>query len=307
MQRIEIAVGDPVDAAVLQEILSSLVDPGILKGFQLSTTSSNTIAILAGAAMTDSGVLIVEDEMLTRQITLTINPANYTIYYSYGPNATFGGNPATLYVQPGLIEAYDPSTGLHFPNGVVLGWLQYPGGSVALNDSMFISGPRVGVLQPVAKNKDEFQTVYSPLSRLWSPISISGPLPDIVIDENYDSGVKAPVTTITNTSTTTQNIVKYLVPFRVPSAGVGQVEVWLRTDSGTSISIYLQSGPGVQITPSNFDIFNNTAMSRQVLQIPASANLEANSEMFVVIQITMNPTYSAGIKSVGISSYTDPF
>ena len=118
MQRIEIVIGDPVDAATMQEILTSLADPGILNGFQLTTTSSNTIAVQPGAALLDSGVLLVEDEVVTLPFQPTITPSTYTVYYSYIPSSTYGGNPAVLNISSGLIPAQG------FTNGVVLGWIQ---------------------------------------------------------------------------------------------------------------------------------------------------------------------------------------
>ena len=306
MQRIEIAVGDPVDAAVIQEILMSLADPGVFKGFEFTTPTSDTLMIRPGAALTDSGILIIEDEPITKQIPLTVAPSNFTVYYSYLPNNTFGGNPAVLVIQPGLIPAYTFEQGqrINFLNGVVLGWIQYPGGSVALNTSMFSSAPRLGITQSQTQMKNAFETFYSPFSPRWTQLSLVGPAPTVT--ETYDIPLKAPITTLKNDGGT-QSTVKYLVPFRVPNEGVGQIEVYAQADSGTLLSIYAVDSFGHQITPTNFDTFTNTAMVRQVLIIPPTDTLAANSEMFVEINITMNPTFSAKIKSVGISSYTDPF
>ena len=262
MQRIEIVIGDPVDAATMQEILTSLADPGILNGFQLTTTSSNTIAVQPGAALLDSGVLLVEDEVVTLPFQPTITPSTYTVYYSYIPSSTYGGNPAVLNISSGLIPAQG------FTNGVVLGWIQYPGSSAALNAAtMFLSAPRFRLSQPQAKMQNEFQTLYSPIASRWSQVITQGTL---TVSESYDPTYLAPVTQITNTGQNTKALASYLVPFRVPSYGIGQVEVWAQTDAkGAFFSVYLQDSQGNQITPTNaLNIFTsppNIGMTRNIL------------------------------------------
>src|SRR5271163_420425 len=105
MQNIYIAIGDPVTAETIQNILDAIAVPAILSGFNLSAPASDQIAVSPGSALTDSGVIINESEIGIIQFTQTVQPANYTILYSYVPSTNFGGNPAVLTLQPGLVPS----------------------------------------------------------------------------------------------------------------------------------------------------------------------------------------------------------
>src|ERR1035437_440414 len=115
MQSQIIATGDPETSTTLQEIIRDIVDQGVLRGCELVTVGPVILGVNPGVALTDSGVLIVETELKQLLFTQTVSPQNYTVAYQYTPSKNFGGNPATLALQPGLIEA------VGFVNGVVLG------------------------------------------------------------------------------------------------------------------------------------------------------------------------------------------
>jgi hypothetical protein len=367
MQRIQLAIGDPVDAETIQEILSSLAQPGVLLGFDLTVPGSGTLAVQPGAALTDSGVLIVEDEAITIPFSPTLSAGNFTLYYSYIPSNNFGGNPAVLVLQPGLFPADN------FINGVVLGWLKYPGGSVQVNpETMYIPAPRIRLSISPLKRKNEFQTLYSPLSTRWTQYQLVGgpasktattttgsntiivssnagisvgqlvtgdgiPLDTLVtaisgttitlsedatataagvsvsftivpkVIESYDSTTKVPVTAVYNPDPNIAIQVGYIVPFRVPLDGLGQVELYLQTDYGATAAIFLADSLGNVLSPSTFNIFTNNPMSRQVLNVPQNDYLTPNSEMFVQLVLNIPANSYIRFRSVGISSYTDPF
>jgi hypothetical protein len=301
-QQVIIAIGDPVVSESLQEIFSSLSTPGILSGMQLTTTDPSTLAIEPGTALTDSGVFVIESQLITYPITLTVAPANYTVYYSYVNSNNFGGNPAVLTVQSGLIPA------VGFVNGVVLGWIQYPGGSVGLNpQSMFTSAPRFQLMQNPAKLPNNFDKFFSPLSPRWSQVSFAGGL--TTTQEFFDPTYNGPITLVTNAGTQLASVT-YVIPVQVPLLGLGQIEVELQTDAPTSVTVMVLDSQGNQITPigpSNLNEFTNTPMMQQILRVPYAAGLVPNSEAYIQLAIQVQPGYAVRLKSVGVSSYTDPF
>jgi hypothetical protein len=299
MQRVEIAIGDPVQAGPLQEMFRSLVDSGILSGFELSASAADTISLNAGVAFADSGVFIVETEQQFIPFTLTVAPANFTVYYQYTPNNNFGGQDAILSLQPGLVPA------LGFTNGVVLGWIQYPGGSVPLDpNSMFLSAPRLRLSQDPNKLLGEFNTVFAPLSTRWSLLSLTGPAP--VISESYNATYKAPVTQLTNAGLVISRS-SYVLPFRVPREGIGMIQAQLLVSSGAVATFTLLDSQGNTVTPLGFNFYTNVPMQISQLRIPYAAGLVPNSEMLLQISLEINPSFSVILQSLGISSYTDPF
>jgi hypothetical protein len=297
-QRVIIAMGDPVESGAIQNILTAISDPGILSGFELAVSASNIIAINAGSALTDSGVLIIESEQRTQLFTLTVSPANYTLYYSYVPTNSFGGNPAVLTLQAGLIN---PST---FENGVILGWIKYPGLSQALNASMFISAPRFHLSQPVELLSDEYRTNYAPFSNQWTQFSTSGPAP--AISESWNTNYAAPITTVSNAGSLLARSV-YMLPFRVPHYGVGKVLIELETDTGASLLVQIVDSTGNILTPPEGGFFSNNLMESSILTVPYSAGLVPNSQAFIMLSFTIQPTFAVRIQSIGTSSYTEPF
>ena len=296
MQRNIIALGDPVVAQSIQDILRSLSAPGILDGMELIAASSNTIGISPGSALTDSGVLIIEDELKTYPITLTINPINYTVYYSYTPSTNFGGNPAVLTVQTGLIAPEN------FSNGVLLGWLQYSGSSQPLNASMFISAPRLQLSVPEAKLKNNYTMIYAPFTQKWGLATVSGPA--LSVSEIYDVSTHTLMTTLTNAGGAVSNSI-YLIPFKVPYTNLGKVLIELSAQAGANVTVSILKRDGTEINPQNTNFFTNLAMSKQVLSIPNL--LTPNEDVCLKLKVDVQPTFGVTIKSIGFSSYTEPF
>ena len=303
MQRITIATGDLVVAANIQEILYSLSDPGILNGLQITTTASDTIAITPGTALMDSGLLYVEDEQRIQAFPLSVAPSNYTLYYQFTNSQTFGGNPALLVLQPGLI----PPTS--FTGGYIVGWILYPGGSVPLSPtSMFISGPRLRLSRPQEKQPNEFQMNYAPFSPKWMQQSLVGVSP--VISDLFD----VPSNTILTKATNLSGVISrsnYYLPFKVSSFGIGELTAEVQADSGSLVTVSIVASNGVESipTPLGTNQWTNVPMTLRVFKIPAAANssLTSGSQAFLKVRFELQPLFSAQIKSLGVSSYTDPF
>lgn len=304
-QRVIITLGDPVEAGAMQDIIKSLSDPGILRGFELTSPARNIVSLTPGSAVTDSGVLIIDDEYTSPEyptseqvFNLTTAPANYTVYYSYIPTTSFGGNPARLMIQSGILDPKE------FKNGVIVGWIKYPGNSIPLDNSMFISGPRFRLTQPIEQQKGEYQIAfYGPFSNKWSLISATGPA--LTIQDSWSPVYLSPVTKAINLGVSLARS-KFAIPFKVPSGGVGRVAIEVQSDSGTNVTLQLQDKSGNLINPVEMNFFTNTDMDTHVLTIPYAAGLTPNSQAFIVLSFDIQPTYSAVLKSLLISSYVEP-
>ena len=64
---------------------------------------------------------------------------------------------------------------------------------------------------------------------------------------------------------------------------------------------------GNQITPIVTNFFTNSAMAKQVLPLPGGNGLTPGDEMFIQLACTIQPSNAVRIKSMGVSSYTEPF
>jgi hypothetical protein len=308
-----ISTGDPVTSVSLQQIFESLSEPGILIGNELVVVSAGIVGVNPGTVLTDSGVFIIETEVKeVKQIpfTLTVSPQTYTVYYQYVLSSNFGGNPATLNIQNGLIEAEG------FENGVVLGWIMYPGGSVPLNaDSMFISAPRFRLGQAEIQNSNSYLTVYPPFSvqptatqRIdlkWTQIGAAGPLSTVTTE--YNSTYLAPITTVQNLTNQPLSETTWLMPFTVPILGLGRIAVELQVDSGALATITVVDVNGNTILPTVSNSFTNIAMINQVMPLPLNTGLIPGDEVFIKLAFSIQPANAVRIKSMGITSYNEPF
>lgn len=297
MQSILIPQGAPVVAADIQEILTFIANPGILQGMDLIAANASAIGMTPGAALTDSGIIIYETEQQTLPFTASVNSANYTIYYSYTPNNNYGGQTAQLSLQNGLIA---PS---NFSNGVLLGWLVYPGGSIQLNGSMFISAPRLKLTEPVVKVQGNFLMSYPPFSSKLIQSSLVGPQPSI--SDLWDGTNNLPYSQWINPSGSLSTSI-YNLPFNVPYEGLGQIQIECQTQTGSMLTATILRRSGQVIVPTPINFFTNTAMQKQILSIPQGI-LNANEDVVLQLRFEIQPTYSIIVRSIGLSCYTEPF
>jgi hypothetical protein len=293
-----IALGDPVVAASIQEILKSLVVPGILRGFDMTAPTSTSIAIQPGAAMSDSGVVLVDNEIRTLPFTPTVAPSNFTIYYQYQTSTVFGGAPASLQMQAGLLPAQG------FAGGVLIGWVRYPGGSVTLNaQSHFTSAPRVRVEPPQPTRQGEFQTLFSPFSSKWVFQSIVGPTP--VVQDAWNGAIPAVLTSLSNTGLSLSNSV-LVIPIEVPTYGFHRLAFEASVDSGANLTVTILDKNGTTILPVESNFFTNVAMARRELTIPYNVNLAPHQQAFIRLACDIQPLNFIRFKSIGISSDANP-
>lgn len=302
MQQIFIAIGDPVTAEGIQTILFALAVPSILTGMELTAPTSDQIAVSPGSALTDSGVIISETEIKLLgppQYTLqTVQPKNYTILYQYTPSNNFGGNPAVLVLQDGLIP---PSS---FQNGIILGWLKYPGASVALTNSMFVSAKRVKVDEDIEQQPGVFLSRYAPFSPLLTRVSTTGPFP--TVSESYDGGTFSPLTTIQNTGGSLSTSV-YILPFQISPFGLGKISVEMAISSQASCTVTLMKKDGTSVQPIGNNFFTNQGMSNIVLTFDQANNFSPGQVCYIHFLMTIQPTNTVTFRSIGTSADTEPF
>jgi hypothetical protein len=293
MQRVIIELGDPVVAESIQEILKDLTTPGILKGFSFSVSAPQILAISPGAAVTDDGVLIIEDE--TKEVAVPTQPGNYTVVYQYTPTNNLGGNPAILSIQPGF---FDSDT---FEHGVILGWIAYPGGTV-IPSSQFISGRRLRLLPPVETQPGYWISEQAPLTTKWIRYSLAGPAPAVV--DTYSPIYKALITTVSGMGSI-NSTAEYYVPFDVPFYGVGKVAVDLQTDGNSMITVSMVNNLGVEYSPLN-NAFINTSKARKILDLPVGSSFTEGTVCYVKLRFSLQPGATALVQRVSISSNKEP-
>lgn len=297
-QTIEIVAGDDVVAASLQDIFSAIVSPGILSGFDLSVSSSQTgVTVAPGTGIFDSGAFIFETEQ-SASVELPIGGGaqNFTILYLFTPTNTLGGTPATLTYQLGLV---DPDT---FVGGLVLGWIIHSGGST-LNPSEFIPGRQLKLTIPKEKQKNNFIVSFAPFSTKWALVSGVS----LSVTEGWNNTYGAIITQLTNTTGSLQ-AVTYYYPLLVPSTGLGQLLVECEVPNIANLSVAFIDTSGASYAPTdNSWTFIASSMSQKILKVPQSLALASGGMAFISLTMNLQPGAVVKFKTIGFSSYTEPF
>jgi len=126
-----------------------------------SALAPDQLLINHHAVIFDNGIMLTEDEVQTKIIATSYGSASYTIYYEHEDEDIIGGVAATLQVVPGLLTTVI--------NGVILGWVVYPGGSVPLDNTMLYANWR----GPVVNGQPFEESVIWVSSTAAVPISNS--------------------------------------------------------------------------------------------------------------------------------------
>lgn len=298
MLSVLVASGDPVVASDLRKIFKSFIQPGVLTGFDLYVSSNNKVGITAGAAITEEGVFILEDEVSILNIEQTVAAKNYTIVYKYVTSSDFGGEKPSLQLMNGLLPQDDSF------NGVILGWIKYAGGSAPLTSNMLSPSTKISLGKPLPARKDNFDNVLAPLANKWIKKTSSNS--NIVSNDYYDTSLNAIVSQLVNTGATLSTA-EYLVPFAVPSLGAGQLMVDFSVSSAGSVNVDILTESGDVVVPAtNVPMFTNRAMAKEILAIPKHAEIVFGKIIYVRFKVILQPTHEMKIKRLGISSYTEP-
>jgi hypothetical protein len=125
--------GTTADAGKTKAIVQQLFGAQLLRGDVsfFSTVPPDQLVLQPHAVVFDSGLVLAEDEVVAVTIATSSASANYTIYYEHIDADQIGGAAATLRTVGGLQTSVS--------NGVVLGWVVYPGGAVPLDNTMVFS------------------------------------------------------------------------------------------------------------------------------------------------------------------------
>lgn len=294
--------GSPIIASSLKTINSSFSGPAILSGCDFVVDAADRLRVNAGTALTDQGVLIIEDEPKLLQIQNTSQPADYTVYYYHVDETISGGTSAILTLASGFLTASAVS-------GVILGYVKYPGGGIPLNTSHFI--------QPYALKLGDVQEKIE--NATWTiPINNQGYISttpsglgaaDLRLNSLWDTAGSKPEMYLQaiNIGTTGIATVSLIFPFKVnlnPFAKL-QVKTSLEVNTTMTVSLYGSSGSA----PTTLTATPLTAIPNLTLfqyNIPSTIVQYSNSLVYAVLQMSINQGRQIKIQAVGMSAYNLP-
>lgn len=296
---------------------AALVEAGVLFGLDMAASGDGvSLEIAAGAALTPSGVVVVDSDTREREFIPSADPKIVTVSLVSTFTRIQAGNQAIIEFREVEDDASDPvfSTTVVDADdnltGVVIGWIRYPGGSVALANRMLFPAPKLQRLNPWFDD-----TRSNPFVDAVTPIDRKAPYTDSpgVLVVFQDSNIVAahsvagnllPRTVWTNNhgaSDKHSDIV--LTPTKPAVFRPKEVKIGcITTHADCTVAVYVN----VDGTETLIDTITGVVSGEQSVRIPDNLITEAPQisgiEWGIRIRLTIPPTMTTTVNSIRVNA-----
>jgi hypothetical protein len=286
--------GSPVAASSLKSMAASFSGAAILSGFDFAVESSDRIRVAPGAAVTNQGVIITESE--SKSITIPLSaPADYTIYYYHVDQNVSGGVAATLTLASGILPQENV-------DGVVLGYVRYPGGGVSLDTSFFVQ-PAVRSLGSSVPSLNSGKWVVPVNNNGYVVISTSGAsLNFINAYEVITTGTSSQLFLKIQNNQASSGYATLLFPFKVSELPFALFEAIFSVDVNASLvcSFIDSQGSVFQLAPAYTGVPNSVLYR---LSIPKTSIQNSSSIVYMKLECSVSAARSIRLQAIGLSEY----
>jgi len=291
--------GDTVLASRVNSISTGIVAPGILSGGAFSLFDVSTMTVGPSTVMLTS-LLLVEDAPTNIIIPNTQDPVDYTIVYEHKNQNVQGGVPAILLRLEGIFE-FD-----ELDDTVILGWVRYPGGSIPIDETMFIEAPKLQIRNPSEFPSDLLLPPYTPKIHVQSESPTPGAISQTDV---YDSINFKAFLELENTNPAINSIVHFY-PFAAGLQPPTRIIVEANLELGTSLTITLVAEDGTAFLATN-NIMTDTSdvFEFRVMPViaPEEADFQPNRPYYVSLASQINPGKKIQVSIVGTNTNFLPF
>lgn len=287
--------GTLAEAIDIKTIIYGLARSSVLQGFRFGVSGVNKLRISTGHAVTNTGVLIVEDEVQEVDIPITSTAQDYTVIYRHIDEDISGGVPADLLLSNGLLKAEDIQ-------GVVLGYVKYPGGAVPLSTGFFLQEPEI-VLRNFIPSRTNFDWLIPLKGQGYMQHSSAGSA--LTISDVFD-GSDFFLRMQNNVVGSTLATAGFTFPMKVGSLPFSLFQARMQVDVGASVEFKLLDSNGdlIDITttalPSsqNFTLYSYS-ISKEAVQKP-------NTLVYLQMFLNISTTKQIRLQGLGLSPYNLP-
>jgi hypothetical protein len=290
--------GAPIPASHIKSVLRAITPSKVLDGFRFSVASPNRMRISPGAAVTDVGVMILEDEAQTLTVTNSSLATNYTVYYLHNDVDVTGGLPATLVLEPGVLDPADIS-------GVILGYIKYPGGAVPLSSVHFIQTEPVK-LGSTLPNQYRTDTIFPYHSGAYFVRNQVGTIA-LTHEYEYTTGVSVnSFLRVRNTQTIGSATIELVFPYMIKENPFGRLLMGLSVDVNATMAVNIIDNSATYYTLNSLPL---TGLSLQTLAfaIPNEAEQSSGSMFYVSLQVGLAAGKECKVQYLSLSDYNLPY
>lgn len=169
--------GAPVDSTQVVLAQYATTAKGVYRGFDLSIDASADLTIAAGYGVQHNGVVWAEDGLTTLAFTPPAPATIYTVVATHDNVQITGGVEVEYAIQTGEVTSV--------ANGVILGWIYHPGGSVPLATNYLLSAPKMLASPALVADAQPVELV-APFDGRWWLDAASG-VNTVVTDPSWDA------------------------------------------------------------------------------------------------------------------------
>lgn len=289
--------GSPVVASSLKSLNKSFVTSAILEGNEFVVDGTDRLRVNPGSSVTKQGVIIIEDETKFLTITNTSVPVDYTIFYSHTDADISGGIPAELTLDSGLLTE-------DVIDGVILGYVRYPGGAVPLATEHFIQPPvlKIGDVNPTAENSNWLVPVRN---QGYMVTSTSGSTIDIT--DTFDiSGSKPEMYVKFRNNTVSTGGVVLTFPFKVRERPFAILQFTISTEINVLITPSFIDSDGTALSLVTTSFTNEPTLTLKTVDIPRQAVQTPNTLVYIQIDASIAASREFLLQSIGLNQFNLP-
>lgn len=287
--------GSLVVASSLKVLAGSFVRSSILSGNEFVVDASNRMRINPGTAITYQGVIIIEDEPQFLGVSLGSNPADYTVYYAHQDQLVSGGVPAILTIEPGLFDSASIQ-------GVILGYVRYPGGAVPLNSSMFIQ-PKAASIGSVTPTFNNAPMLVPVKGQGYVVTGSSGGT--VTLNDGWDN-VNAVMYLLIQNASASLGTITLTFPFKVNDVPFARLQMRLGTDINATVSPFFVDSVANSSPLSALPITGAPIIALYNLDLPRGATQTPNNLVYVQLQVSLAVGKSVKLQTIGLSEFNLP-
>lgn len=287
--------GTLAEAVDIKTIIYGLARSSVLQGFRFGVAGVDKLRIFSGNAVTDKGVMIIEDEIQELNIPISASAQDYTVLYNHIDEDISGGTPADITLSNGILASND----IH---GVILGYIKYPGGAVPLSTGFFLQEPEI-ILRNFIPNRSNSDWLIPMKGNGYIQTNSSGSA--FTFSDVFDtSGFYLRMQN--NISGPTLATATLTFPFKVNDIPYSLFQARMQVDIGASIEFKLLDSSGnlvdITVAPVNssqdFTLYSYT-VAKEAIQTP-------NTLVYLQMYLNVSTTKQVKLQGVGISPYNLP-
>lgn len=287
-QRI-LVYGQLIETDDLPTAVANLMAPGRLTGMNFSVSSVDSMYISGGSCLLPDGIIVVENETKTLLIPTSSFAATYTIMYQLEDTTTLGGSPAILTLVNGYLRQEN------LTDAVIIGWVNYPGGAIPLNASMFIQPSYVRITGQQQKAFD--YRFNAPLS---SAIRTEG-----IIDSKKMVPFRIPIADLGVTSSTILSIgtnTRIISAAILPTANVindpsNVYYAVIELKKGSDVLFSYDTRNPLEVIPSTFPVQTYGLKAGVITPLNKNTSLQAEYFLFTTEHVTLEITEHGNMPS----------